>query len=70
MKTILSAIVLSLAAVTLASAATVNTKCPVSGRPAKPSVTSKHDGKTVALCCNNCKKKFDADPEKYAKNLD
>ncbi len=43
----------------------VNTVCPVSGKDAKPSVTSKHKGKDVAFCCNNCKGKFDADPAKF-----
>jgi YHS domain-containing protein len=36
-------------------------KCPISGKPADSSITSKDkDGKTVAFCCEKCKAKFDA----------
>ena len=36
-------------------------KCPISGKPADSSITSKgKDGKTVAFCCEKCKAKFDA----------
>lgn len=52
-----------------ASAAPVNTVCPVGARPARTDITSTYQGKEVAFCCNNCKKKFDADPAKYAGNI-
>jgi hypothetical protein len=36
-------------------------KCPISGKPADSTITSKDkDGKTVAFCCEKCKAKFDA----------
>ncbi|MCA1964732.1 MAG: hypothetical protein LDL31_12380 [Prosthecobacter sp.] len=55
MKTLLTLAVLS-----LASAAMAADKCPISGKDAKPNITSKDkDGKTVSFCCNNCKAKFD-----------
>jgi len=41
--------------------------CPVSGKPVKEGVTTKHDGKDVGFCCNNCKAKFEADPAKFSK---
>ncbi len=65
MKTLFSL----LAIAGFASAAPVNTTCPVAGKPAKPSVTTTHEGKEVAFCCNNCKGKFEADPAKYASKI-
>lgn len=53
----------------VASAAPVNKTCPVGSRPARADITSTHNGKEIAFCCNNCKKKFDADPAKYAGNV-
>jgi len=57
MKTLLSIIALSFASAGLAAAAA---NCPISGKPADSSITSKgKDGKTVAFCCEKCKAKFD-----------
>ena len=54
MKTLLTLCVLSFASVAMAA------DCPISGKPADPSITSKgKDGKTVAFCCEKCKAKFD-----------
>lgn len=64
MKTLLTLAFVALAG--LASAAPVNKTCPVGSRPARTDVTSTYNGKEIAFCCNNCKKKFDADPAKYA----
>ncbi len=69
MKTLFSVLALSLVAAGLASAEPANKDCPVSGKPAKPTVTSTHNGKEVAFCCNNCKGKFDADPAKFEKKI-
>lgn len=56
MKTLLSVLVLSFASTGFAA-----DKCPISGKPADSSITSKgKDGKTVAFCCEKCKAKFDA----------
>ena len=41
--------------------AKLNTKCPISGKPAKPNVKAAYK-KTVAFCCGNCKGKFDKNP--------
>ena len=65
MKTLFSL----LAIAGFASAAPVNTTCPVAGKPAQPSVTTTHEGKEIAFCCNNCKGKFEADPAKYAAKI-
>lgn len=43
-----------------------NTKCPVSGDPIDPAVTTTYDGKTYAFCCADCIKSFQKDPAKYA----
>jgi len=55
MKTLISMFVLSFASAGLAA-----DKCPISGKPADPSITSTKGGKTVAFCCEKCKAKFDA----------
>ncbi|MFN0075844.1 MAG: hypothetical protein ACKVY0_05165 [Prosthecobacter sp.] len=56
MKTLLTVFALSFASVAMAA-----DKCPISGKPADSSITSKDkDGKTVAFCCEKCKAKFDA----------
>jgi YHS domain-containing protein len=47
----------------------VNTVCPVSGEDVDPEVIYVYNGKTYALCCNKCLKKFKADPEKYISRL-
>lgn len=46
-----------------------NKECPVAGKPAKSSVTTQYEGKTVAFCCNGCKGKFEKDPAKYAAKI-
>ncbi len=56
MKTLLTVALLS-----LSSAAFAADKCPISGKPADSSITSTgKDGKTVSFCCEKCKAKFDA----------
>lgn len=57
------------AAETEAEKKPINETCPVSGKPADPSFTSEIDGKVVAFCCNNCKAKFDADPDAFRAKL-
>lgn len=49
--------------------AELNTVCPVSREEADPEITYEYKGKTYALCCNNCLKKFKKDPEKYISKL-
>lgn len=47
----------------------VNTVCPVSGEEVDNKITSVYKGKTYALCCKTCLKKFNKDPEKYVSKL-
>ncbi len=47
----------------------VNTICPVSTEEADSEITYEYKGKTYALCCNSCLKKFKKDPEKYISRL-
>ncbi|MFN7565166.1 MAG: hypothetical protein ACK5TH_25625 [Prosthecobacter sp.] len=52
---------LTIAALSFASAGLAADKCPISGKPADSSITSTgKDGKTVSFCCEKCKAKFDA----------
>jgi YHS domain-containing protein len=41
--------------------------CPVSGKPANPDLFTKHDGKKVYFCCEDCKTKYLKSPEKHLK---
>ncbi len=41
------------------------TVCPVSGKPVDAAVSSQDEGKEVFFCCEECKKKFIADPSAY-----
>lgn len=46
------------------------TKCPVSGEEFVVDANSpkvEYEGKTYYFCCGGCKKKFEADPSKFAK---
>jgi YHS domain-containing protein len=47
-----------------------NKFCPVMGEAVKAKVkTVEYQGKTIGFCCKGCIKKFNANPEKYMKNL-
>ena len=58
------------AAAPVAAAAPVEeATCPVSGEkftPSATSPTSEYNGKRYVFCCPGCKKKFDAEPAKFA----
>lgn len=47
----------------------VNTKCPVSDKEINLTITSMHEGKLVAFCCDKCKTAFDKDPKPYLTKL-
>ncbi|NWF88575.1 MAG: YHS domain-containing protein [Ignavibacteriaceae bacterium] len=47
----------------------INSVCPVSGEEIDPEITAVYKGKTYALCCKSCLKKFNKDPEKYVSKL-
>jgi YHS domain-containing protein len=48
---------------------TLQTVCPISGKPIKVASSLEHDGKNVYFCCDNCPKAFKADPAKYIDKL-
>lgn len=48
---------------------TLQTKCPVSGKPIAVDNKVSHDGKNVYFCCPNCPKAFEADPAKFVAKL-
>jgi YHS domain-containing protein len=48
----------------------INDTCPVkAGTPIKAGITAVYKGKTVGLCCGNCKGQFDSNPEKFVANI-
>jgi YHS domain-containing protein len=47
----------------------VQVKCPVSGDPPDPKITLEKDGQKVAFCSEECRKKYAAEPGKYASAL-
>ena len=65
MKKLLFTLAFAFAVAGIAPATPVNKTCPVGSRPARTDVTVTHEGKEIAFCCNNCKKKFEAEPAKY-----
>ncbi len=48
---------------------TLQTKCPVSGKPIAIDNKVSHDGKNVYFCCPNCPSAFKADPGKFVAKL-
>lgn len=44
--------------------------CPVSGKQVDGSHFAEVDGKKVHVCCDNCKKKIEAEPAKYIGKLE
>ena len=56
--------VFGLAVSPLVAADAANKDCPISGNPAVAAHQTTY-AKTVALCCNKCKAKFDENPKGY-----
>lgn len=49
----------------------IQTTCPVSGEELKDkSVYTDYEGRRIAFCCENCREKFNKDPEKYLDRMD
>lgn len=48
---------------------TLQTKCPVSGKPINAEQKVSHDGKNVYFCCPGCPGQFEASPAKYVAKL-
>jgi YHS domain-containing protein len=43
----------------------VNAVCPICNHPVKPAYTMVYEGKTIGFCCEDCEKRFEANPQKY-----
>ena len=54
---------------TSSAAAVEQTICPITGNPINKSVFVEYQGKKVYFCCEQCKAKFQKDPEKYLNKL-
>ncbi len=48
---------------------TLQTVCPVSGKPINIEKKVDHDGQAVYFCCDGCPKAFQADPAKFVAKL-
>lgn len=48
---------------------TLQTKCPVSGKPIKADKVVAHKGKNVFFCCPGCPGAFEANPDKFLAKL-
>jgi YHS domain-containing protein len=46
-------------------ASTVNTVCPVSGKPVDAAVTLLYEGRVVGFCCESCRTKFEKEPARF-----
>lgn len=53
----------------LAARPKVQVKCPVSGDPPDAKIAWEKDGAKVAFCSDECRKKYQADPSRYASAL-
>ncbi len=53
----------------IAKGFTLQTHCPVSGKPVKLTASVEHDGQNVYFCCPGCPDAFKADPAKYIDKL-
>lgn len=60
--------VIGLIARPLCAAEAPNQNCPISGKPVVAAHTTIY-AKTVALCCNKCKAKFDETPKAYLSTI-
>lgn len=48
----------------------INATCPVmSGEPVDTNITTVHNGRTIAFCCDTCLTKFKAAPQRYLSGL-
>lgn len=54
---------------TLEKGFTLQTTCPLSGKPINPEVSVSYQDKDVYFCCPGCPAGFEADPAKYTAKL-
>lgn len=48
---------------------TLQTECPVSGKPINAKISTEHAGKKVYFCCAGCPDAFKAEPDKFLSKL-
>lgn len=60
---------LEIAFADLSKGFTLQTECPISGKPIKVASSLEHDGQNVYFCCDGCPKTFKSDPAKYVAKL-
>ncbi len=48
---------------------TLQTECPVAGKPVNLAKSVEYEGEKVYFCCGGCAKKFEADPEAFTAKL-
>lgn len=48
---------------------TLQTACPVSGKPIKATAVAEHEGQNVYFCCDGCPTAFKKDPAKFVAKL-
>ena len=53
----------------IAKGYTLQTTCPLSGKPINVAVAVEHEGKKVYFCCPGCPSGFEKDPSKYLSKL-
>lgn len=68
MKNLLALLAFAALSSVASAAEPLNKTCPVSGKPANPSITSNYS-KTVSVCCDRCKSQFNANPKSYLNNI-
>jgi len=54
---------------TVEQTAVEQTICPVMKNPVNKDISVEYKGKKVYFCCQGCIEKFNAEPEKYVKDL-
>jgi YHS domain-containing protein len=49
----------------IAFADPINKTCPITGKDINPTKTVEYEKQVIGLCCDDCKGKFESNPEKY-----
>src|SRR5205085_4747893 len=47
----------------------INAKCPLSGKDVDAAKTFEYKKQLIGFCCDNCKAKFEKEPEKYIEKV-
>lgn len=68
MKSLLTFLAVAFISMAASAAESLNTVCPISGKPANPAITSNYS-KTVDVCCDRCVNQFKANPKSYLSSI-